>query len=250
MIHKEIYAIWLREVKKFLTDKWHLLFSIAWPIFLIFVIGVGIDSFVDVESLGMSYKNFLGPGVIALFSMSGAMTIGNSIIEDKKGYIKELLVSPISRFSIFVGKVLGEMTLNFALTLIVVVFFLIWIESLTFVAVAWAFLFMVLIAFGFYGLGLVLSFLFNKAKSYNLIAGVLITIIIFFSGAFFPIKGLPAWMKAISYINPLTYGVDGLREVMAGSSKFGLMTNLIFLVIFSIVMIFLGSYSFKKAIYK
>ena len=131
-----------------------------------------------------------------------------------------------------------------------VVFFLIWIRSLTFVAVAWAFLFMILIAFGFYGLGLILSFLFNKAKSYNLIAGVFITVIIFFSGAFFPVKGLPVWMKAISFINPLTYGVDGLREVMAGSSKFGIMPNLIFLIIFGIIMTLLGSYSFKRAIYK
>jgi len=250
MIYKEIYTIWLREIKKALSDKWELIIGIGWPLFLIFVIGIGIDSFVDLKNFGVSYTELLGPGVIAILAMSGAMYIGNSIIEDKKGFIKELLVAPISRYSIFIGKVVGEMTINFSATLIIIIFFLAFIKALNIISLLWALIFMFLLAFGFYGFGIVLSSLFKKTKSYEIITGLIMAFMIFLSGAFFPITNLPSLLRFFVNINPLTYGVDGLRNVLIGFGEFSLAFDLSFLVIFGFIMLVLGSYLFRMSVEK
>ncbi len=250
MIHKEIYTIWLREIKKALVDKWQLIISIGWPLFLIFALGIGIDSFIDVSNLGVSYTELLGPGIIAILAMAGSMSIGNSLIEDNKGFIKELLVAPISRSSIFIGKVLGEMTINLGTTLIAIIIFLFFVQLLNITSILLSLLFMILIAFGFYGFGIVLSSLFKKTKSYEIITGLLVVVMIFLSGAFFPTENLPFALKMFVLINPLTYGVDGLRTILVGFGEFGLIIDTFVLIAFAIVMLILGSYLFKRSLEK
>ncbi|SRR3989344_1032294 len=250
MIHKEIYTIWLREVKKALVDKWQLIISIGWPLFLIFALGIGIDSFVDVSKLGVSYTELLGPGIIAIFAMAGSMSIGNNLIEDNKGFIKELLVAPISRSSIFIGKVLGEMTINLGTTLIAIIIFLYFVQLLSVTSILLSLLFMILIAFGFYGFGIVLSSLFKKTKSYQIITDLLVAVMIFLSGAFFPTENLPFALKIFVFVNPLTYGVDGLRTILVGFGEFGLFIDALVLIAFAIVMLISGSYLFKKSLEK
>ncbi|MEM4336680.1 MAG: ABC transporter permease [Candidatus Woesearchaeota archaeon] len=248
MLHTEIFAITKREIKKSLADKWFILISIASPLIFIFVLGKGIDSFVDIKNLGMSYTDFLGPGVIAIMCMGGAVHIGNSIIEDKKGFIREMLVAPVSRASIFIGKILGEMAVYFSLTFIVIIIFLAIVKSLSFTSLFWAAFFMILITFGFYGLGAVLSFLFKRAKTYQVINSFVMMYIVFLSGAFFPHSKLPRVMMILSALNPLTYGVDGLRWALTSYKEFSIFFDIIFLALFGILMIFIGAYSFKKTI--
>jgi|SRR3989344_6129395 len=244
----EIYAIWLREIRKSLANKWEIFISILWPLFLIFVVGIGLDSFIDSGQIGVNYTELLGPGVIAILAMSSAMSIGNSIIDDRRGFIKELLVAPISRISIFLGKILGEATFDFSINLIVAFFFLLFINALNLVSMLWVLFFMLLIAFGFYGFGIVLSFLFKRARGYQVIRELIMTFIVFLSGAFFPLKNLPLIVKIFTFINPLTYGVDGLRNVLIGYSEFSLILNIISLLVFGIIMMILGSYLFQKSI--
>lgn len=247
---REIHTIWLREIKIALADKWAIAIGIGWPLFLIFIIGIGVDSFVDLKELGVSYTELLGPGVIAILSMGGAMGIGNSIIEDRKGFVKELLVSPISRSSIFIGKILGEMTINLLMALIVVILFLAFTKELTFISLIWTLGFMLLLAFGFYGFGIVLSSLFKKSKSYQIITGLVMTAMIFLSGTFFPINNLPDILRFFVNLNPLTYGVDGLRNILIGFSEFNLIFDLLVLIVFGVIMVILGSYLFKKSVEK
>lgn len=107
---------------------------------------------------------------------------------------------------------------------------------------------MFLIAFGFYGFGIVLSSLFKKAKSYQIITGLTTAFIIFLSGAFFPTENLPKFLKIAFTINPLTYGVDGLRNVLINFGEFPLMFDISVLAVFGILMLILGSYFFKKSL--
>ena len=212
--------------------------------------GIGIDSFVDVSKLGVSYTELLGPGIIAIFAMAGSMSIGNNLIEDNKGFIKELLVAPISRSSIFIGKVLGEMTINLGTTLIAIIIFLYFVQLLSVTSILLSLLFMILIAFGFYGFGIVLSSLFKKTKSYQIITDLLVAVMIFLSGAFFPTENLPFALKIFVFVNPLTYGVDGLRTILVGFGEFGLFIDALVLIAFAIVMLISGSYLFKKSLEK
>lgn len=246
MIAGEVYAIWLREMKKLLADKLALAVGTVLPFLVIIIIGSGVDSFVKLEISGLNYTSFLGPGILALWAMSGALGIGNSFIEDKQGFIKELLVAPVSRASILMGKVLSEMSFTLGLMLIATIFFLHYIGAFSFGTIAKAALIMILIAFGFYGFGLIMGLILKKAKTYQLFSGLIITAIIFLSGIFFPAQNLPAWMKAAFIVNPLTYGVDALRQVMTGYAEFSLLFDVVILAIFGFIMVTVGTYLFSR----
>jgi ABC-2 type transport system permease protein len=241
----EIYAIWLREMRKALADKGLIVVGLAIPLFLIFAIGAGIDSFVE-----MSYTSFLAPGIIALWVMSTALSSGNSLIEDKHGMLKLLLLAPISRLSIFIGKMLAEILTNFATMLIIVIVFLIASGTLSAVAVGKTAMFMLLLAFSFYGIGLAAASMFSRAKSYQMAFGVLTTAAIIMSGIFFPIQQLPQAMKWFALANPLSYGADGLRGSVTGTSEFGLMLDAAILLSVSVSMVLLGSYAFARSVGK
>jgi ABC-2 type transport system permease protein len=246
----EIYAIWLREIRKAFADKWLVVIGFALPLFLIFAIGAGIDSFVGMDELGMSYTSFLGPGIIALWVMSSALSSGNSLIEDKQGMLKLMLLAPISRMSIFVGKMLAEILISFSVMLIIVVAYLFASGTVSTFAIMKAALFMLLLAFSFYGIGLAAASMFKRAKSYQMAFGLLTMGAVIVSGIFFPIKHLPVWMKWIALANPLSYGADGLRGSLTGSSEFGLLLDAAILLSVSVAMMFLGSYAFARSVQK
>lgn len=248
MMFSEVYILWRREIKKALADRTTLLISAVWPLFLIFILGIGFDSFVELKGIGTSYTEFLGPGIIAIMAMSGAVYVGDSIIKDKEGFIKELLVAPISRGSIFVGKILGVMTISITIMALVVMVFLEAIGKLSVAPVLWSLVFMFLIAFVFYGASLTMGFLFRRAGSFQQVAALLSFVITFLSGAFFPINELPAWMKAVAYANPLTYGVDGLRGQLVGNSAFPVVADLMVLSVFALVTVCIGAASFRKVV--
>lgn len=246
MKFSEIHAIWRREVKKELADRASLLMGVLFPLFMIFVLGIGFDSFVKLKGIDTSYTAFLGPGIIAIMAMGGAAHVGQSMIKDKESYLKELLVAPISRTSIFIGKILGTMVIRFVMLLIIVLIFLEIIDALSFSSIIWALIFMFLIEFVFYGFNLGLGFFFKRAGTYQQFIGLVNVAIIFLSGAFFPIQNLPTAMKVFVYINPLTYGVDGLRGQLTGVHQFPLAVNVLVLVFAGIVMTGLGAFIFRK----
>src|SRR3989338_7620203 len=120
----EIHTIWRREIKKAMADKGAMAMSIVGALLFIFILGIGLDSFVELKGIESKYSAFLGPGIIALMAMSGAASIGNSMIKEKESFLKELLIAPISRVSIFVGKILGQMTTDFIALIVIVLVFL------------------------------------------------------------------------------------------------------------------------------
>lgn len=244
----EINAIMVRSYKLFLADKSTLVASLIWPLLLIFVIGLGFDSFVNFENIGMSYTEFLGPGIIAYFAMASAMVVGNTFISDRDTVIKELLVAPISRYSIFVGLILGSLVLTVGLMIIISIIFLELIDLLTLSSVFGGVLFMILISFVFYGGSLIISFFAKKVVVYQQFVAFLAWFVVLSSGMLFPITNLPAWLKIISMINPLTYGVDGLRGVMIGVSEYSILTSVVVLLGWGFMMTIIGAWFFRRSV--
>ncbi len=253
MIHwYEISAIWRRELKKFFADPGLILTSIIVPLMAILIIGFGLNRFIKIPGLEIDYLDFFGPGAIAVMSIGAAMFVGFSIIRDKQGYIKELLGVPISRYSILIGKILGEITtqlLTLVVTVAIIVFFFsqsdrgVWGIVLTVG-------FMFLIVFGFAGFGIVLSSIFKHAKSYNQLMTIVLIPVMFLSGAFFPLDGFPEGWRQLTYINPLTYGVDGIRWALVGVSQFSVAFDVAFLLCFAVAMVILGAFFFEKGLKK
>ena len=243
---EDIRTIARREVKKVLADKATLLISVIWPLFIIFIIGLGFDSFIEFKGLETTYLAFLGPGIIALMAMGGATYVGNTMINERATFIKELLVAPISRVSIFIGKIIGAMAIDFVIITIVSMIFLEAIGALSIMSVVWTLIFMFLIEFVFYGLSLLMGVFFSRPGTYQQIGGILSFVIISLSGAFFPVANLPIFMKIVSYINPLTYGVDGLRGQLIGVSMFPAAFNIFMLLAFGIATSLLGAFFFRR----
>lgn len=248
-MRSEIATIWRRELLKFFADPGLILTCIIVPIMGILIIGFGLNKFVKIPGLEIDYLDFFGPGVIAVLSIGAAMFVGFSIIRDKEGYIKQLLVAPISRYSILIGKTLSELTTQILTLVVSVVIILLFLKTERGVeGIILTIVFMFLIVFGFSGFGIVISSIFKNAKSYNQIMVIIIIPIIFLSGAFFPISGLPSVLRQLVYINPLTYGVDGIRWALVGISDFSAAFNLIFLCVFAVVMFILGAFLFEKGL--
>jgi ABC-2 type transport system permease protein len=197
---------------------------------------------------GASYLDFLAPGIVAMSILFTAVFSGLEVIWDRQfGFLKETMVAPISRTEIMIGKTLGGASIAMVQGLIVL--------SLTYVlgfripslaGLVLGLAFMSLIAIFFTGLGLAIASKMTDMHGFQLIMNFLIMPIFFLSGALFPLENLPPAIYFISMIDPLTYGVDGLRGAIAGMSTFGVHNDLAVIGLLSILVCMVGALLFSK----
>lgn len=170
--------------------------------------------------------------------------------------MKEILVAPVSRTAIAVGKTLGAATIASLQAFILLVIAPFIGISLHIATIPQLFLFMVLLSFAIAGLGLLIASLMKTTESFGLLMQVLIFPMFFLSGAFFPLTAVPLWMTALSKINPLTYGVDAMRQIILNSQisqelinrivLYPIYINGLFLLVFSTIMVFAAVWAFNK----
>lgn len=213
---------------------------------LILIIGNSLEKFVDMKSFGITYTKFFGPSLITLIVSWGASSIGYNIIEDKKGSIKQLLVSPISRYSILIGKIIAQVLNNLVLFSILIFIFLIITKSINIYNLFLSLLLLLLIIFGFYGFGLWFGSLFKNTRIFREIFRYVSFFMILTSGAFQPISTFPTILEFLSYLNPLTYSIDALRFSLFGFSEISFLVDILMLFVFCFLGIFFGTYFFEK----
>ena len=245
-----IYTLWLREVKRFIRDRARVVISFIQPLLWLVVFAAGFGARVAIP--GIDYQQFLFPGIIGQTLLFTAMFMGISVIWDKEfGFMKEILVAPISRFSIFLGKMLGDSTAAMLQGVIVFTFgFLLGIpfNPLTLLA---ALPIMLLITFGLVSIGLIIASFIGSLENFGAIQTFINLPLFFLSGALFPAtgEGIPGWMQFASKLDPLSYGVDALRTVILGSTWtpiHPLYINLAIIGIFDIAMMIIGTWAFSR----
>jgi len=183
-----------------------------------------------------------------------AVFFGVYIVWDKKiDFLKEVLVSPMSRTSIFIGKILGGSTdtlLQSAILLLIGYAFSVTgvLAGITFsvVSVVIACIFLFVTTVGLVSIGLIIGSQMESPEGFQLISSFLIFPMFFLSGALFPIENLPGWLTPFVLLNPATYSVDGLRGTLIGLHRFNLGVDLLVISIFSLAMILIGTYAFRK----
>lgn len=204
-----IYTIWLREVIRYSRDKSRIASSFIQPLLLLLVLGSGF-SFVKLGSL--NYQTFLFPGIVVVSLVGVSIASGISVIWDREfGFLKEILVAPISRTSIFIGKALGGCTLAIIQGLIILSLSFILKIPLTLYSFLISLGLMVLISLSLVSIGLIIASLIETIETFGLIMNFIIFPLIFLSGSFFPLQEAPLWLKIVSLLNPLTYGVEAMR---------------------------------------
>jgi len=243
-----IYIMWLRQMKHFIRSKSRLVSSIVQPLFFLFILGSGfrVATFAGVDD----YLSFLAPGIIAMAILFSSMFTGISVLWDKQfGFLQEVLVAPVSRFSIIIGRTLGGATVALIQGFIILLISLgLGVKIFGIFGLLLTFIFMILIAFTAVGFGLILATKMEDFHGFQLIMNLLIMPLLFLSSAFFPVTSNPT-MKIISSFNPLFYMVDGLRgSLITGASTVNPpMLNLLIVLIICIIMMSLGSYFFSKS---
>jgi len=240
-----IHTIWLRSIKRYLRSKSRIIGSLAQPLFFLLILGFGLGS---VISGGTSYVTFLAPGIIAMSVMFTSIFSGIQIIWDKQfGFLKETLVAPISRTSIMIGQTLGGATTAVIQgTIMLIISFFIGTIHLTFIGLIIAYLFMILLGISLTALGIAIASRMEDMQGFQLVMNFAILPLFFLSGALFPLTSAPAILRTISYFNPLSYGIEGIRYGLEGVSHIAPLTCFLVLVGFSAIVIFVGGYLFRR----
>ncbi len=198
---------------------------------------------------GFDYTQFLLPGIIAQTLLFTSIFLGISVIWDRQfGFMKEIMVSPISRVSIFAGKMFGVGTAAIIQGAIVILLGVLIGVPLSLHAVTLAIPLMIIITVGLTCIGLVIASLMTSLESFGTIVTFVNLPMFFLSGALFPVTNLPSWMRWAFYINPLTYGVDALRGVMISGWQtiVPMYLNILIICSFDVVMIVIGTYLFSR----
>lgn len=242
-----IYILWLRQLKRYWRSKTRVIGALGQPILFLVALGFGMGPIFE-KAGGGNYIDFLSPGVIAQGILFLAIFSGIELIWDRQfGFLKETLVAPVSRLEIMIGRTLGGATI--ATTQGIIILFLTLIvgfKPYSIVNLPLVILVMFLISLFYTGLGTAIASLLTDFHGFQLIMNFLVMPTFFLSGALFPLKGTPQFIQMISKVNPLTYGVDGLRQTLAGVENFGLLTDIGVLNLLSAITLTIGSYLFSK----
>ena len=218
----------------------------AQPLLFLVALGFGFGPVFEKAGSG-NYLEFLAPGVISMSILFTAIFSGAEIIWDRQfGFLKETLVAPVSRLEIMIGRTLGGATVAALQGLIVLVLSTFIGFKFSISALPLAFVFMFLIALLFAALGTSVASLLEDMQGFQLIMNFLVMPIFFLSGALFPLNGLPGALQTVIKINPLTYGVDGLRSALIGIGQFGMTIDIIVLSVITAVFLAIGSYLFSR----
>lgn len=242
-----IYILWLRQIKRYLRSRSRVLGSLGQPLLFLVALGFGLGP-VYREASGGDYIHFLVPGVIAMSMLFTAMFSGIEVIWDRQfGFLKETMVAPVARLDIMIGRTLGGATaamLQGIIVFVVTLFFGFRPENAF--GFLLALIFMILIGTLFTALGTAIASKLQDMQGFQLIMNFLIMPIFFLSGALFPLDGLPKALSFVTRINPLAYGVDGLRGTLISQSHFGVGVDLVVLSIITVVVLWIGAILFSK----
>jgi ABC-2 type transport system permease protein len=242
-----IYILWLRQLKRYLRSKSRIIGALGQPLLFLLALGYGIGPIYQKAGEG-SYIEFLAPGIIAMSILFTSMFSGIEIIWDRQfGFLKEIMVAPVSRIIIMFGRTLGGATVA---TLQGMIVFLISIavgfRPSSISALPAALMVMILIALLFTALGTAVASMLEDFQGFQLIMNFLIMPLFFLSGALFPLQGLPKIVAGITMINPLSYGVDALRGLLTNNYHFGLPLDLLVLSGVTLLFLLIGSYLFSR----
>jgi ABC-2 type transport system permease protein len=244
-----IYTLWYREVLRYTRERSRMISSFIQPLLWLIIFGAGINLPIR-SAANISYQMFIFPGVITQALQFTSMFMGISVIWDRQfGFLKEILVAPVSRVSIFLGKMFGVSTDAIIQGIIIFPFGLLIGVPLNVPAFILSVPVMMMITFGIVCVGLTIASGLTSLESFGLIQTFVNLPLFFLSGALFPVEHIPAWLQWVFYVNPLTYGVDALRTIILGSAWTPLLPlyqEILILLAFDAIMILIGSFAFGR----
>src|SRR6266550_4155308 len=242
-----IFVLWLREIKKYLRSRVQIVASLGGPLMYLGVLGFGLGPVFRRAGEG-SYLQFMAPGAIGMAVLFTAMFSGIAMLWDRQfGFLKETLVAPVPRVQIMIGRTLGGATvavlqglLIFAATLVA------GFRPVSLLAIPAAFLVIALIAIVFAALATAIGSTLKEMQGFQMVMNFFVMPLWFLSGALYPLQGLPPALAVLTRVDPLTYGVDGVRGIMLGASHFGIAVDVGVLLAVGVLFVAAGAWRFSK----
>ncbi|NYZ77192.1 ABC transporter permease [Candidatus Micrarchaeota archaeon] len=241
----KVYAVWLREVKRFTNSKSRIIGSLGMPLLFLIALGGGLSAMVP----GFNYQAFILPGILAMTLLFTSVFSGVSIIWDREfGFLKEMLAAPASRETIVIGRTLGGATTAILQGSIIMVLG-IFITGIPIPAIAnliGIFALMVIFSCFLVAVGIAFASVVQEVETFQLIMNLLVMPLFFLSNALFPIDKMPEWLRVVSMFNPISYAVDGLRGLLINTSQFSIMLDFGVSAAALVISITVASYLFSK----
>jgi ABC-2 type transport system permease protein len=244
-----IFILWLRDMKRFSRSPSRVIGSITMPLLILVALGAGFGRMPIPGINSPNYLSFLVPGMLGMTILFSGVFSGMSVLWDRQyGFLKEIMVAPVPRVAIVIGRIAsGSTTGVIQATVIALVASAIGFTFPSVAGFALAIVFMVLISVIFTGIGLVFASRMKDEQGFGLIMNFLIMPFLFLSGAFAPLGNLPPWVKAFSYADPLTYGIEGLRAALLGGSAVPLPLSLGVCMACATIMVLAGAWFFETS---
>src|SRR5262245_45117125 len=242
-----VFALWLREVKRYLRSRAQVLASLGQPLMYLLVLGFGLGTGVETAGQG-DLLRVVAPGVVGMTILVSSIFSGVGLLWDRQfGFLKETLVAPVPRLQIMAGRTLGGATTAVIQgTLVLAVCLVAGFRPHDWGGVFLGLLFMALIAVVFAALGTVIGSMLRDMQGFQLVMNFLVMPIFFLSVARYPLSNLPAALTLATRLDPLSYGVDGLRGALIDRSHFGVPTDLAVLAALAAVFLALGARAFSR----
>lgn len=240
-----MYAIWQREMLTFFREKPRIVSAIINPLFWLVTFGVGLGATVDIA--GINYEQYIFAGILVQTFLFTSIFYGAYLVWDRRiDLLKAVLVTPLSRSSIFIGKVLGGVTFSLIEAAIILVFGLAIGIDYSLYSIVLILATVIVAAAGLTAVGLAIGSLMTSPEGFQLITTFVIFPLFFLSGALYPLDNLPPYLTALAVGNPLTYIVDTLRSLLIGLQYFTTTTNVLVMLTFAAVANIIGVLAFRR----
>jgi ABC-2 type transport system permease protein len=242
-----IYVLWLRQVKRYVRSRPRIIASLGQPLLYLLSFGFGFGAIFAKAGQG-NYMQFLAPGMIGMTILFTSIFSGIELMFDRQfGFLKEMLVAPQPRLLLMIGRTLGGATTAiFQGIIVVVICMLCGFRPTSLLGIPVALGYMVLISVMFTALGTAIACSLNDMQGFQMVMNFLVMPIYFLSGALFPLTNIPAVMKFFAAIDPLSYGVDGMRSALIHQGVFGELVDIAVLAGLTLAFLAIGARQFSR----
>jgi ABC-2 type transport system permease protein len=212
---RAIKIVWRRELIRYRSDRLRIVTMLVQPFLFLFVLGTGLQTVASAGTHGVNLNTFIYPGILCIAVMFTAMFSAASIVWDREfGFLREMMVAPVRRSSIVIGKCFGGATVACIQGLVIIAIAPLVHVPYNVVMILEVFFLQLLLAFSITAFGVMIAARIKQMQSFMGVMQMIVTPMFFISGALFPVAGLATWLAILNRVDPLTYAVDPMRRAV------------------------------------
>ena len=268
--YRGIWVVAFRELLHFVSDRTRIISSLMFPLMFLVVFGAGFSRIVGGLAGGVDFIHFVYPGIVAMTVLTSSLLSGTSVVVDREhGFLKEVLVAPLSRVGIILGKALGGSLTSLSQGIVMLAIAPMIGLSITPLLIVKLLPTLLILSLSLSGLGILMATRMHSQQGFQFLMQLIVFPLMFLAGVFFPVDGVPVWLQIVAKVNPLTYGVDAIRQIFLAPQfnnaaadisggevvstgitlfghRMGVVEDIMVIGLIGVVLLFAGVWSFSR----